>query len=107
MNLKALTLSLVATAVAVNAGCTWVKPVEGTEAVALVKPEVVQNCQSLGKTTVQVKDRVAFINRRDAKVAEELLTMARNEAVELGADSIVVLSEETDGKQAYGMYKCR
>ncbi|WP_185236255.1 DUF4156 domain-containing protein [Teredinibacter franksiae] len=88
--------------------CTWVKPEAGTEAVALVKPEVVQDCKRLGKSTVGVKNKVGFINRKDTKVWEELLTLARNEALSMQADTLVAegtVSEE--GKQAFSLYKCR
>ncbi len=88
-------------------GCTWVKPVDGTEAVALVKPNVVQNCERLGKTTVQVKDSLGFINRNEEKVAKELRTMALNQAVEDGADTLVADSEPSDGRQTFSLYKCR
>lgn len=101
----ALVIALVAITHAT--GCTWVKPVQGTEAVALVKPNVVQNCKKLGKTTVQVKDNVGFINRNEEKVAKELLTLALNQAVQDGADSLVADNEPGDGHQTYSLYKCR
>ncbi len=89
------------------AACTWVKPVDGVEAVALVKPEVAQKCQKMSKVSAQVKHKVGFVNRGSKKVAEELLTLARNDAVEEGADTIVALGEPVEGKQSFQLYKCR
>lgn len=100
-------LAIVFVALSGAIGCTWVKPVDGTEAVALVKSNVVQNCKKLGKTTVKVKGNVGFVNRNEAKVAKELLTMALNQAVEDGADSIVADSEPSDGRQTFSLFKCR
>jgi len=105
-NISRLALLPVSVALVLSA-CTWVKPEEGTEAVALVKPQVVQNCQKLGQTNVKVTDKLAFINRSDKKVAQELLTEARNAALLKGADSIVAEGEEVDGKQTFGLYRCR
>ena len=87
--------------------CTWVKPVEGVESVALVKLNAVQQCQRLRTTTSYVKDKVGFVNRGSKKVALELVTLAKNSALEAGGDTIAQLSEITEGKQKFGIYKCR
>ena len=96
-----------ASAVILAGGCTWVTPVDGVEAIALVKPQVVQNCEKLSTAVLQVKDKVGFINRSGTKVSKELLTMARNQAVQAGADTIVAETTVDDGNQKYGLYRCR
>lgn len=88
-------------------GCTWVKPVEGVESIALVKAAVVQDCEKLVTSTVLVTHKVGFINRNPSKVANELLTLARNEAVALDADTIVAEGPAMEGKQRFGLYQCR
>jgi len=107
MHLEKLAIGSIAACIIGIAGCTWVKPVDGVEAVALVKPGVVQNCQQLSKTTVKVQQKVGFIQRNEEKVAKELLTLARNEAVTVGADTLVADSAVADGRQTFTMYKCR
>ncbi|WP_075188024.1 DUF4156 domain-containing protein [Teredinibacter haidensis] len=106
--MKSTKLIVITAVLALTAtSCTWVKPVEGTEAVALVKANAVQNCKKLGKATVSVKGKVGFFNRKAKKVSEELLTLARNEAVSLGADTIVSDSVADAGKQSFSLYQCR
>lgn len=89
------------------AGCTWVQPVDGANAVALVKPSATQLCDSLGRTTVQVKDKVGFIPRDRFKMQIELTTLAQNAAIELGGDTIVETKPMRDGKQTFAVYKCK
>lgn len=87
-------------------GCTWVDPIPGASAVTLVKAPHVVNCKPLGTTTSSVKDKVGFINRSDEKVTEELLTLAKNSAVELGGDTLVAESGPYEGSQKFKIYKC-
>ena len=89
-----------------GSGCTWVDPDAGAGNVALVMPKHVINCKSLGTTTVEVKDKVGFVNRSEEKVAEELLTLARNSAVKLGGDTLVADGAPVDGTQKFKIYKC-
>lgn len=101
-------LVLVALAgVAIASGCTWVDPKPGASAVTLVKPSHAVNCKSLGTTVSQVKDKVGFINRSDEKVTEELLTLAKNSAVDLGGDTLVAESGPFEGSQKFRIYKCQ
>lgn len=88
------------------AACTWVKPVEEAREIALVKPELAQHCKKVNAVTVKVTDSVAFINRRKAKVQEELVTMAKNEAALVGGDIIVAETEAAEGSQRFGVYNC-
>ncbi len=87
-------------------GCTWVKPVEEAKDIALVKPELAQHCKKISAVTVKVKDSVGFVNRRESKVQDELITLAKNEAATLGADIIVAETKEEEGRQRFGAYAC-
>ena len=88
------------------AGCSWVKAKPGADKVSLVKTEHVANCKKIGKTSTQSRDNVAFINRRDEKVSQELVALAKNEAVEMGGDTIVAEGKPIDGRQIFLVYKC-
>jgi hypothetical protein len=88
-------------------GCTWVDPKPGASSVTLVQPTHVSNCKPLGTTTSQVKAKVGIYNRSEEKVAEELLTLAQNSAVEVGGDTLVALTPPTDGEQKFKIYKCK
>lgn len=95
---------LVALVVAVGAGCTWVSLSDegGTVAVA----QAGGACERLGRTTTKVADRITFFDRSEEKVADELETLARNEAARMGGDTVVPESEIEDGRRTYGVYRC-
>ncbi len=99
---------LSATAVVVFAGCTWVKPIDGAQTVKLAKPDYAVNCQSLGRTTSKVKDNlIGPLGRSVDKVKLELITLAKNAAIELGGDTIVETIPMSQGKQTFAVYKCQ
>lgn len=87
-------------------GCTWVKDEAGAEAVQLRTAEQVRTCERLGQTTVSVRDRVAGVQRKPGKVEEELETLARNSAIELGGNTIVVDGPVRDGQRRYSVWQC-
>lgn len=63
-------------------------------------------CQELGKVTVSVLDRVGPVSRNDIKLRDELQTLARNEAADMGADTIAPLGEPRDGSQSWSAWRC-
>ncbi len=87
--------------------CQWVKPIAGASDVALVKPQHVSNCKRLGTTTSSVKDAIGFLRRGERKVADELITLAKNVATKMGGDSILAVSEVNAGEQDFEVYDCR
>lgn len=93
--------------VASLASCTWVKMDEGASSVRVAEGSDLSACESKGTVTASVKSKVGFYERNDLKVAEELETMARNSAVDAGADTIQPVSEIADGEQKFAMYRCR
>ena len=99
--------TIICLGVLVASGCTWVDPIAGASAITLVQPSHVVNCKSIGTTVSQVADKVGFINRSDDKVAEELLTLAKNSAVELGGDTLVAEGGPSEGTQKFRIYKCQ
>ena len=88
-------------------GCTWLDPIAGASAVTLVQPSHVVNCQSIGTTISQVANKIGFVNRSDDKVTEELLTLAKNSAVEMGGDTLVAEGGPSEGTQKFRIYKCQ
>jgi len=92
---------------ALLAGCTWVGLSPEGEKVVVLSPDEVTNCDRLGHTTVSLLDKLAGIERNREKVQEELNTLARNSAVDLGGDAVVPESKINDGKQRFGVYRCR
>lgn len=86
--------------------CTWVNVVDGTEDVVVGREANVRGCERLSETNVKVADRVGPVHRSREKVAEELLTLGKNEAVRLDGDTIVPKSPPEDGRQTFLVYRC-
>ncbi|ATX80457.1 protein of unknown function (DUF4156) [Mariprofundus aestuarium] len=96
-----------AVAMLVVGGCTpWVKATDAGSTVTVATFEQVKACANLGKVTVTVLDKVAFIPRSEEQVSGELENMAKNSAAEMSGDTIVAVSKVTDGEQAFNVYRC-
>ena len=88
------------------AGCTWVKNAPNAQAVRIVPADRIMGCRLLSKVTTYTADNIAVIKRSAKKVQEELDALAKNEAAERGADSIVRTSKVIEGKQSFDLYRC-
>ena len=86
--------------------CTWVEHTDAGQSVRLLSYDQIAQCKKLGKTTVSVLDKVGFISRSADKVEEELQTLARNSAAEMGGDTIVVAGAVSKGEQPFDVYQC-
>jgi hypothetical protein len=87
-------------------GCTWVKLTTEGEQVAVVS-RADPACNKLGHTTSMGLSEIASIDRKEAKVATELETLARNQAAGLGGNTIVPDGPVTkEGEQTFTVYQC-
>lgn len=96
-----------AAALVLASGCTWVKMAPGASAVRVIGaggPPA--GCTRQGEIAVSVKDSVAFYERNNLRVREELETLARNEAPGLQADTIQPLDQPSAGEQRFVAYRC-
>lgn len=93
-------------AIVCAAGCTWVKPTGGGDAVRVAYDGNVTGCRDAGSISVSVADKVAFYHRPELKVRDELETLARNQAAGIPADTIKPTSEPADGAQNFEAYVC-
>lgn len=87
------------------AGCTWVHMAPGASAVR-VAAAAPAGCEKRGEVEVSVKHAVAFIERNQLRVREELETLARNEAPGIGADTIHPLAPPDGGSQRFAAWRC-
>jgi hypothetical protein len=87
-------------------GCTWVKLEEGAVDVALIPAAMAKQCERLGTTQATSKASVGMIKRNDAKVATEILTLAKNSAAEMGGNTISEVGRLAEGKQTFTVYRC-
>jgi len=107
MTLKTLfTLGALLSGLSLVTACSWVKPVEGSDQVALVNSANTEGCNKLDKTTYFVKNQVAGLTRNQESVTEELVTLGKNQAVEMGGDTIVQTEPLKEGKIGFDIYKC-
>ncbi len=86
-------------------GCTWVHMAPGASAVKVVNGPPA-GCIRRGEVAVSVKDSIAFYERNELRVREELETLARNEAPDIGADAIQPLGPPKDGEQRWVALRC-
>lgn len=105
MNRIVLLASLVL-GLSLASACTWVKPTPAGEGVRVADAEAVGACERKGKVTVSLKSRVAGVERKPTKVANELSTLARNEGALLGGDTVVAEGAVSEGRQVFGVYDC-
>ena len=97
------------TAVAVLAlsGCTWVHMAPGASAVRVVAAGAAPaDCEKRGEVSVAVKNNVAFYERNELRVRDELETLARNEAPGLQANTVQPLGDPSGGEQRFAAYHC-
>lgn len=99
---------LVSIAIAAALGaCTWVPMEKGGAQVRVARAdENLVACEKRGEVSVSVKDKVGFYERNDLKVRDELETLARNEAVDLSADTVQPRGEPADGEQRFVAFRC-
>lgn len=103
MNLSKYVLSI---AILWLTACTWVEPTKEGSEVVLVKAFNVEMCKKLGTTNASVKHEVGIITRSEETVTEELITLAKNRAAEMGGNSIVAKGPASEGSMSFDIYKC-
>ena len=105
------TVSIVGTWVAAVTltGCasTMVAVRPGSESVAVLDAPQVTACQSKGSINVSVLSEVGIFTRSADAVEGNLLQLARNGAVDAGADTVVKGNSMSYGKRSFALYQCR
>ena len=99
-------LILLALLPALLTACSFIPKNPGADKVLVLPLERVKNCVELGQTKVQVLDRVGFLARRSAYIEADLQRLAKNNAVDMGGDTVSALTGVINGRQTFGVYKC-
>ena len=99
-------LILLALMPALLTACSFIPKNPGADKVLVLPLERVKNCVELGQTKVQVLDRVGFLARRSASIEADLQRLAKNNAVDMGGDTVSALTGVINGRQTFGVYKC-
>ena len=64
-------------------------------------------CKPLGKIGASTKSKIGLISRNEETVRTELQSLAKNQAVSMGADTILAESPPTEeGVQRFVAYRC-
>ena len=104
MKRTARLLALTALLVAGPIGCAWVELTEDGRGVRIA--DRAEGCERLGRITSTTRAKIAGMERDEERQAEELETLARNEAAALGADTLVPTSDIVDGHRVWIAYRC-
>ncbi len=89
-------------------GCSWVRLNEAGQRVRVAKDaSQVAGCTEMAEMTTSVADKIAFIPRESAKVRDEVEALAREQAAEVDADTVLATSEVVDGAQNFKAYRCK
>ena len=100
--------ALLAATALLASGCQHAKLAPGASEVRVISPDGAsrQGCVRLGKTMVEVPAKIGFIPRSEKKVAAELETMARNEALQLDGNAVAPTGGVSEGQRDYSIYRC-
>ena len=87
--------------------CTWVQLTSAGEQVEVRAASQVANCERIGRATSTTMDRLILVDRSSARQQEELFTLARNEAANMGGNVIVASNNVNNGRQQFDVYRCQ
>lgn len=106
---RILVTTVLISAIVGTSGCasSLIGTREGADRVSIADAKQVTECQSKGKTIVTVLSKIGFIPRSEADVEANLYQLARNNAVDAGADTLVKGESTVFGKRTFEMFKCR
>lgn len=96
---------LTVAALLATTACTWVKVPPEAQQVIVMPASRVGDCQRIGTVSSSVKATILTIPRDGNKVRNELDDLARQQAVPMGANTLVRQSV-SDGKGHYVAYLC-
>lgn len=86
--------------------CTWVPIAPAGEGVRVLRAAPT-NCEKVGEIDVEVTDKVMVYKRNPLRVAEELETLARNQAASIPATDIHALGPPAEGTQRFAAWRCK
>lgn len=104
--IKATSILMIGLLTATLSGCSWVKPVVGAHKISVKLSSEIKDCQRLGETNTSALDQVGFYQRDDDAITEDLVMLAKNEAVRMQGDTIVAITPLVNGRKTFAIYKC-
>jgi hypothetical protein len=102
-----LRIAWIASLALLAGGCTWVKLTPEGESVRVGTMAQVARCEKLGATHAKTSTKVGIFSRGPKKIDEEIEYLARNEAAEMGANTIVPQGPtSSEGRRSYDVFRC-
>lgn len=99
--------TIVLLALPLSACANWVQLTpKGAEVELVGDASRVASCVRIGRAKVQTLGKIIVVERGGQRLQDELLTLARNEAADLGGDTVVPESLMANGAQVFGVFKC-
>ncbi len=86
--------------------CTWVQLTSAGEQVEIRAINQVPGCERLGRASSTTMDRLILVDRSTEAQREELITLARNEAANMGGNVIVATTNINNGRQQFDVFRC-
>ena len=105
---RTIRLAAIAGAALLAGACTWVKLTQPGEGVHVGTINEVAACTKIGATHAKTSAKAGIFTRSTKKIDLELETLARNEAGEMGGDTIVAQGPaSSEGRRSFDVYRCR
>ncbi|AWL12392.1 hypothetical protein HMF8227_01922 [Saliniradius amylolyticus] len=86
--------------------CSTIHPEPGSDRVVEISKQKAKSCQRLGLANTSTVDKVAFYERDQEAVMLDLVTLAKNEAVKMGGNAIVMEGQPQFGNASFVVFKC-
>lgn len=103
--IKIILLTMV---LALLSSCTWVELNDSAKDVVITHREQVSHCRSVGNIRAKTRHQLPGQWPRNAKKIEsELSILARNEALTLGANTLVANNPASEGEQSFSAFICQ
>ncbi|MBK51294.1 MAG: hypothetical protein CMQ45_02790 [Gammaproteobacteria bacterium] len=84
----------------------WVQLTGPGQQVEVRSESQVSGCEPLGRASSSTLDRLLLVERNTAQQENELLTLARNEAGDMGGNAIAPITTALDGQQSFAVFRC-
>lgn len=86
--------------------CSFVKLNPQAESTYVLQNEnAASNCKLIGKTTASLWSSASTF-QSDQKIDDQLNTLARNQASEMGGNSVLAITGVENSQRTFNVYKC-
>ena len=103
-----LRIALITSAALLGSACSWVDLTPSGQNVRVGTMAQTMHCEKLGATHAKTSTEVGIFSRSPKKIDEELEYLARNEAAEMGGNTIVAQGPtSSEGRRSFDVFRCQ